>query len=224
MRTISNQLVKKSIDLLKQIMDRPEAEGKAQSDYEVFWESFGKFIKLGVVEDEKHRCTSSVPHNPPVLCTSALRASAVMRVVRSNAQGLIFLLSKRVPLRFMRRVSFLKARASVLISSACATGQMCFMFRQTYFFGFFFFSGGGGTHRRALAPLLRLTSSKSGEGLTSLAQYKERMKEGQKSIYYIAAENLDAAASAPFVEQLIKKDLEVSTPCCFLLCLRVALV
>ena len=45
--------------------------------------------------------------------------------------------------------------------------------------------------------------------MISLEQYTERSKEGQKSIYYIAADSLAAAASAPFVEQLIKKDLEV---------------
>ena len=64
-------------------------------------------------------------------------------------------------------------------------------------------------HRKAIAPLLRFTSSKSGEGITSLTEYIERAKPGQKSIYYIAADSLGAAASAPFVEQLIKKDLEV---------------
>ena len=63
--------------------------------------------------------------------------------------------------------------------------------------------------RKAIAPLLRFTSSKSGEGITSLTEYIERAKPGQKSIYYIAADSLGAAASAPFVEQLIKKDLEV---------------
>ena len=45
--------------------------------------------------------------------------------------------------------------------------------------------------------------------MTSLTEYIERAKPGQKSIYYIAADSLGAAASAPFVEQLIKKDLEV---------------
>ena len=64
-------------------------------------------------------------------------------------------------------------------------------------------------NRKAIAPLLRFTSSKSGEGITSLTEYIERAKPGQKSIYYIAADSLGAAASAPFVEQLIKKDLEV---------------
>lgn len=45
--------------------------------------------------------------------------------------------------------------------------------------------------------------------MISLQQYVDRAKEGQKSIFYIASDSLAAAASAPFVEQLIKKDLEV---------------
>ena len=64
--------------------------------------------------------------------------------------------------------------------------------------------------RKQLAELLRFPSSKSGDDLISLQQYTDRAKEGQKSVYYIAADSLAAAASAPFVEQLIKKDLEVS--------------
>ncbi len=63
--------------------------------------------------------------------------------------------------------------------------------------------------RKQIGELLRFPSSKSGDDLISLGQYTERTKEGQKSIYYIAADSLAAAASAPFVEQLIKKDLEV---------------
>lgn len=66
--------------------------------------------------------------------------------------------------------------------------------------------------RKQLAELLRFPSSKSGDDLISLEQYTERAKESQKSIFYIAADSLAAAASAPFVEQLIKKDLEVGRP------------
>ena len=69
--------------------------------------------------------------------------------------------------------------------------------------------GGFARCRKQIAELLRFPSSKSGDDVISLEQYTERAKEGQKSIYYIAADSLAAAASAPFVEQLIKKDLEV---------------
>lgn len=35
------------------------------------------------------------------------------------------------------------------------------------------------------------------------------MKEGQKKIYFMAADNLAAAKEAPFVEKLVKRDYEV---------------
>ncbi len=41
------------------------------------------------------------------------------------------------------------------------------------------------------------------------------MKEGQTSIFYMAADSKAAAESAPFVEQLVRRDYEVSL--CFLL-------
>ena len=72
-----------------------------------------------------------------------------------------------------------------------------------------FLRAGLALRRKQLAELLRFPSSKSGDDLISLQQYTERAKGSQKSIYYIAADSLAAAASAPFVEQLIKKDLEV---------------
>jgi len=36
------------------------------------------------------------------------------------------------------------------------------------------------------------------------------MKEGQTSIFYMAADSRAAAESAPFVEQLVRRDYEVS--------------
>ncbi len=36
------------------------------------------------------------------------------------------------------------------------------------------------------------------------------MKEGQKDLFYMAADSLDAASSAPFVERLVQRDYEVS--------------
>lgn len=38
-----------------------------------------------------------------------------------------------------------------------------------------------------------------------------RMKEGQKDIFYMAADSLNAASSAPFVERLVQRDFEVNT-------------
>eukprot|EP00199_Chlamydomonas_sp_CCMP681_P001189 CAMPEP_0119106662 /NCGR_PEP_ID=MMETSP1180-20130426/5810_1 /TAXON_ID=3052 ORGANISM="Chlamydomonas cf sp, Strain CCMP681" /NCGR_SAMPLE_ID=MMETSP1180 /ASSEMBLY_ACC=CAM_ASM_000741 /LENGTH=782 /DNA_ID=CAMNT_0007092035 /DNA_START=102 /DNA_END=2450 /DNA_ORIENTATION=- len=64
-------------------------------------------------------------------------------------------------------------------------------------------------NRERLSKLLRFYSSKSEEGLTSLTDYTSRMKEGQKSIYYMAADNIQGARAAPFVEKLVSKGLEV---------------
>ena len=36
------------------------------------------------------------------------------------------------------------------------------------------------------------------------------MKEGQKDVFYMAADSLDAASSAPFVERLVQRDYEVN--------------
>lgn len=45
--------------------------------------------------------------------------------------------------------------------------------------------------------------------MTGLDDYISRMKEGQKAIYYMAADSKKTAEAAPFVEGLVKKDLEV---------------
>ncbi|CAM8979928.1 unnamed protein product [Rhodiola kirilowii] len=111
-RIMRKRLVRKTFDM---IQDLAEAEDK--EDYNKFWENFGKFLKLGVIEDS-------------------------------------------------------------------------------------------GNHKR-LAPLLRVHSSKSGDVLTSLDSYVENMGENQKAIYYLATDSLKSAKSAPFLEKLIEKDIEV---------------
>ena len=63
----------------------------------------------------------------------------------------------------------------------------------------------------ALASLLRFSSSKSGDEKISLDKYIKGKKEGQKAIYYMAADNKTAAASAPFVEDLTNRGYEVSS-------------
>ncbi|KAK8950073.1 hypothetical protein KSP40_PGU020427 [Platanthera guangdongensis] len=65
-----------------------------------------------------------------------------------------------------------------------------------------------GNHKR-LGPLLRFHSSKSDDDLISLDQYVENMAESQKAIYYLASDSLKSAKSAPFLEKLVQKDIEV---------------
>ncbi|CAD6218845.1 unnamed protein product [Miscanthus lutarioriparius] len=111
-RIMRKRLVRKTFDMIQEIAEKDDKE-----DYNKFWESFGKFMKLGCIEDT-------------------------------------------------------------------------------------------GNHKR-LAPLLRFYSSKHETDLISLDQYVENMPENQKAIYYIATDSLQSAKTAPFLEKLVQKDIEV---------------
>lgn len=63
-------------------------------------------------------------------------------------------------------------------------------------------------HEQALAELLRFETS-AGEGLRSLAQVKESMKDGQEAIYYVIGESLAHVRSSPHIEALKQKGYEV---------------
>jgi molecular chaperone HtpG len=64
-------------------------------------------------------------------------------------------------------------------------------------------------NRGKLADLLRFHTSKSGEDLISFKDYVQRMKEGQKDIFYITGESRAQVANSPFLEALKKRGLEV---------------
>ena len=63
-------------------------------------------------------------------------------------------------------------------------------------------------NRETLLDLIRFKSTKT-EGLTSLADVKSRMSEGQKSIYYITGGAESLLRTSPLLEIYKKKDLEV---------------
>ena len=72
------------------------------------------------------------------------------------------------------------------------------------------------SNREKILPLLRFTSTHEGGNEpntslanVSLAQYVERMKEGQDRIYFLVAETLEAARSSPYIEKLKDRGLEV---------------
>merc|ERR1712053_8321 len=64
-------------------------------------------------------------------------------------------------------------------------------------------------NRAKVADLLRFNTSKSGDDQISLKEYISRMKEGQKSIYYITGESKAAVATSPFLEGLKQRGYEV---------------
>jgi molecular chaperone HtpG len=63
-------------------------------------------------------------------------------------------------------------------------------------------------NRETLLELVRFKSTKV-DGLTSLAEAKWRMKEGQKSLYYITGSAENLLRTSPLLEIYKKKDIEV---------------
>ena len=63
-------------------------------------------------------------------------------------------------------------------------------------------------HKEALTDLLRFKSTMD-EGLVSLREYVERMREDQKSIYYLTGQNQITLKNSPLLELYAKKDIEV---------------
>ncbi|KAI9091972.1 hypothetical protein K1719_027907 [Acacia pycnantha] len=106
------RLVRKTFDMIQDL-----AEGENKEDYKKFWENFGRFLRLGCVEDS-------------------------------------------------------------------------------------------GNHKR-ITPLLRFYTFKSKEELKSLDDYIENMGENQKAVCYLATDSLKSAKTAPFLEKLELKDIEV---------------
>merc|ERR1711994_941853 len=64
-------------------------------------------------------------------------------------------------------------------------------------------------NRKKISDLLRYYSSASADDMTSLQDYVARMKENQKSIYYITGETRDQVENSAFVERVKKRGYEV---------------
>jgi molecular chaperone HtpG len=70
--------------------------------------------------------------------------------------------------------------------------------------------GDDAANRERIAKLLRFRSTvRDDEPAVALAEYVGRMKEGQKHLYYVTADTLEAARSSPHLEIFRKKDVEV---------------
>uniref|UniRef100_A0A8C5MZJ1 Heat shock protein 90 alpha family class B member 1 n=1 Tax=Leptobrachium leishanense TaxID=445787 RepID=A0A8C5MZJ1_9ANUR len=65
------------------------------------------------------------------------------------------------------------------------------------------------TNRKRLSELLRYHTSQTGDEMASLTEYVSRMKENQKSIYYITGESKEQVANSAFVERVRKRGFEV---------------
>jgi molecular chaperone HtpG len=69
--------------------------------------------------------------------------------------------------------------------------------------------GEDAANRERIAALLRFVTTAADGASVSLQDYVGRMKEGQRSIYYVTADTLDAASSSPHLEIFRKKGIEV---------------
>jgi len=64
-------------------------------------------------------------------------------------------------------------------------------------------------NRKKISDLLRFYTSASGDEMCSLKDYVSRMKENQKSIYFITGGTRETVASSAFVERVRKRGFEV---------------
>ncbi len=70
-------------------------------------------------------------------------------------------------------------------------------------------TGEDSANRERIAKLLRFASTASDEQNVSLGEYVARMKDGQKSIYYVTADSLAGGKSSPHLEIFRRKEVEV---------------
>ena len=64
-------------------------------------------------------------------------------------------------------------------------------------------------HRSELLKLLRFHTTRGGEELVTLGQYKSRIVDGQQEIYYLLASSLEAGRSSPHLDPFQARGIEV---------------
>eukprot|EP00887_Chlorella_sp_A99_P001160 scaffold14.g1160.t1 len=150
-----------------------------KDDYAKFYEAFGKNLKLGVHEDSQARGLGRGQGAGGRCRACGLGQSARCGGGRAGVR-------RRLGSGLQAALSIPAARPPSP-ASVPAPAQ----------------------NRAKLAELLRFHSTKSGDEATSLKDYVTRMKEEQKSIYYITGESRKAVENSPFLERLKRKGFEV---------------
>jgi molecular chaperone HtpG len=64
-------------------------------------------------------------------------------------------------------------------------------------------------NRGELLKLLRFHTTRGGDDLVTLGQYKSRIVDGQKEIYYLMASSLEAARTSPHLDPFTARGIEV---------------
>jgi len=64
-------------------------------------------------------------------------------------------------------------------------------------------------NKEKILPLVLFDSSNDPEKMTTLAEYAERMKEGQEEIYYLTGESKELVQHSPHLEQFLDEGYEV---------------
>ncbi|NWF79865.1 MAG: molecular chaperone HtpG [Chloroflexi bacterium] len=63
--------------------------------------------------------------------------------------------------------------------------------------------------RSDLLKLLRFNTTRGGDDLVTLGQYKSRIVDGQQEIYYVMASSLEAARTSPHLDPFTARNIEV---------------